>query len=588
MKASQFQIATLRENPQDAVIISHKLMMRAGLIRKLGSGLYNMLPMGLRSFRKVEAVVREELNRAGALEFILPILTPGEIWERSGRWNTMGKEMFRIQDRHQVWNVLGPTHEESFTDLVSGLVKSYKDLPLNVYQIHTKFRDEIRPRYGVMRSREFVMKDAYSFHMDEQSLDETYQLMRKTYRRIFNRLGLRTLPVQADSGTMGGSGSEEFMVPTEVGEETLLVSSTGSYRSNQEKTPVIYPDKKGTIPTGKPGKEVATPGKKTIEEVADLLKVAPTETLKVIVLKVEESGELVAVVLRGDRNLNEIKLSNAMGGATLIPAGETDLEKAGLVVGFISPDALGKMDHLFFDDSVLTRDSFIAGADKKDFHKSDYYPAGIKETRDLAQAVAGDPSPDGNGALESVKGIEVGHIFKLGDKYTSAFGMTVLDEKGKGITPTMGCYGIGVNRTVAAIIEQGSSEKGIVWPITAAPFEIVLVSIAKGEEELAKAGALYDSMLQKGMDILWDDRDQRPGVKFGDADLIGFPIRITMGKGFFEKGELEVLVQGEGEKRVLTGQVDELTDQIRAIRTGLFDALEKDMEEYTRLSGGDN
>ncbi len=580
MKASQFLIATLRENPGDAVIISHKLMLRAGLVRKLGSGLYHLLPLGLRSFRKIENIIREEMNRSGALEFQLPILTPAEIWETSGRWNTMGKEMFRISDRHNVWNVLGPTHEESFTELVKGLISSYRDLPVNVYQIHTKFRDEIRPRYGVIRSREFVMKDAYSFHTDDASLDETYQEMRHAYRRIFARLGLKVLPVEADSGTMGGSGSEEFMVPSEIGEETLLLSESESYRGNQEKTPVQYKNALSETELQKAAsefsaeslKEVHTPNCRTIADVAAFFKVKENEVLKTVLYKAD--GKITAVVIRGDRDVNEVKLKNHLDVQELETASDEDFRSVGSVPGFIGPFGLKGEVTVLFDSSTATGTSWITGANKKDFHVSGYaVPADAKRI-DLASAVAGDPAPNGDGVLSEVKGIEVGHIFKLGNKYTKAFNVNVLDEKGRSVTPVMGCYGIGVNRTLAAVIEQNSTEDGIVWPLSAAPFEMVLVSIAKKAEDIAKIEGLYQSLLKSGADILWDDRDERPGVKFSDADLIGFPVRITAGKTFIESGSVEIQVQGSAEKQLLSGSTEEITEKILTIRNALQKSLD--------------
>jgi prolyl-tRNA synthetase len=521
-------------------------MLRAGVIAKLGSGLYHMLPMGLRSFRKVENVIREEMNNAGALEFVLPVLIPAEIWETSGRWGVMGKEMFRLKDRHETWNVLGPTHEESFTDLMKGILKSYRDLPVSVYQIHTKFRDEIRPRFGVMRSREFVMKDAYSFHKDQDSLEETYQKMRVAYRNVFSRLGIDTIPVEADTGTMGGSRSEEFMVPSEIGEETLLISHGGKYYSNQEKTPLVPPKKDKEPPARvKAKKKLSTPGLTSIEEVARHVGAEPLHLAKAMVYAV--GNEFVIVFIRGDRQINEVKLKNALGGAEYRPASDAELNSMGLVPGFIGPGKIPQGVRVIRDATIRPGRAYIAGANEVDLHESGAeFPASFEE-RDVALAVEGDPSPAGDGVLRALKGIEVGHIFQLGDKYTKAFNVSVLDETGRPLTPIMGCYGIGVQRTLAAIVEQHHDEKGVVWPVAACPFEVVLVGITRGEEEVKKVEHVYDLLKKGKFDVLYDDRDIRPGVKFADAELVGYPVRVTAGKTFFESGKLEVQVRKTGE-----------------------------------------
>lgn len=587
MRASRFLIPTLRDDPAEAVVASHRLMLRAGLVKKLGAGLYHLMPLGLRVFRKVEAVIREEMDASGALEFQLPILTPAELWEKSGRWNTMGKEMFRVKDRHEVWNVLAPTHEESFTDIVRDLVKSYRDLPINVYQIHTKFRDEIRPRFGVIRGREFVMKDAYSFHRDSASLDETYQLMRTTYRKIFARLGLETIPVEADTGAMGGTGSEEFMVASEIGEETLLISQGGKYKSNQEKTPVVYlngaqsgkPEEKSAAKksAGKAGakgkgglEKVKTPGMTTIEQVAEFLKVKPTEILKTVVYMADEKP--VAVAIRGDRQVNEVKLKNRAGAVELRAATGAEIAALGTVPGFIGPQGLPETLPLYRDLSLSTGSTWVVGANESDHHALGFSFPDTGEMYDLALAVEGDPSPEGDGPLGAVKGIELGHIFKLGDKYTKAFDVKVLDENGKPVTPTMGCYGIGVTRTMAAVIEQWHDEKGITWPVSTAPFEVVLVSIGKAAE-LEKIEPLYGELKALGIDVLWDDRDMRPGVKFADAELVGYPIRLTAGKNYFEKGIVEMQVRRTGTASELSGSPADIAKKVAAVRAELFAAL---------------
>lgn len=579
-----FFFATRREDPQDAQVDSHRLMVRAGLIEKLGSGLYHILPMGLRSLRKIERIIREEMDRTGAYEFELPILVPATLWEKSGRWHVMGKEMFRLKDRHENWNVLGPTHEETFTELMSGLLKSYRDLPVNVYQIHTKFRDEIRPRFGVIRSREFIMKDAYSFHNDQESLNSTYDDMRLAYRRIFARAGLETIPVEADTGAMGGSGSEEFMVASKIGEETLLLSESGSYRSNQEKTPVIYEELKNGIPEPAPAdvkkrlKRIHTPGARTIEELAGFLKTGTDALLKTILYRADHADgntETVMILIRGDRQLNEIKLKNHLGAIEVGPAPNRDFDEIGSVAGFAGPLNLKKNIRVLFDRSCATRSTWVTGANEVDYHLEGFHPVLVDEKWseklvDLSLAVAGDPSPDGDGKLREVKGIEVGHIFKLGDKYTKSMNLTVLNEKQKPVHPLMGCYGIGLNRTMATVIEQNFDDRGIIWPISIAPFEFVLIDICRTDEEKSRVQQLY-RILNREFDILWDDRDLRPGVKFNDAELIGFPVRITAGKTFFETGKLEVVIRHSGEKQEV--DASEIVPQLHKIRKELYRRL---------------
>ncbi len=582
MRASQTILGTLRDDPGDAIVASHRLMLRAGLARKLGAGLYHFLPLGLRVMRKIEAVIREEMDAAGALEFELPILTPAELWQKSGRWDLMGKEMFRLKDRHDSDNVLGPTHEESFTSLMSELLQSYRDLPKNVYQIHTKFRDEIRPRFGVIRSREFVMKDAYSFDLDEAGLDRTYQTMRRTYRRIFARLGLSVVPVEADMGTMGGSASEEFMTPSEIGEETLLLSSDRKYRSNQEKTPCVYPDAKAIDATRAATSDLSTlerlhtPGAKTIDDVCKVLNISPRDILKTVVYLAD--GKLVAVAIRGDRDVNEVKLRNQLGALELAPADPAAIVAAGSIPGYIAPIGLKGEAITLWDLSLTTGTEWVIGANEKNYHLRGFVAPADRQSVDVALARSGDPVPGGAGVLTEMKGIEVGHIFKLGYKYSEAFKLSVLDANGRPVTPIMGCYGIGVNRTLATIIEQWHDEKGVRWPISVAPYEVCLVSIAKDDTEIAAARALYEALLRADVEVLWDDRDLRPGVKFTDAELIGYPIRLTMGKGYFQKGELEVQLRANGETLSFQGPVESLVEQTVALRARLAKELERQLE----------
>ncbi len=587
MRATRTVLATLRDEPGDAVVASHRLMLRAGLVRKLGAGLYHFLPLGLRTLRKIEQVIREEMDAAGALEFVLPILTPAEIWQQSGRWDAMGKEMFRIKDRHEVWNLLGPTHEESFTVLMKDLIQSYRDLPRNVYQIHTKFRDEIRPRFGVIRSREFIMKDAYSFDLDEAGLDRSYQSMRIAYRRIFARLGLDTTPVEADTGAMGGAASEEFMTPSEIGEEVLLLSEDGSYRSNREKTPVLYEDALPADPALTATKDAAslkrvhTPGARSIADVAAAMGCQEREILKIVLYR--SGNRLLAVAIRGDREVNEVKLRNELGGAEATPADAAEALAAGVAPGFIGPAGLPADIEILWDLSLCTAHEWVVGANEVDYHLRGYVAPPDRRSIDLALGRAGDPAPNGSGPLREMRGIEVGHIFKLGYKYSRAFGLSVLDENGRQVTPIMGCYGIGVNRTMATIIEQWHDEKGICWPISAAPYEAALISITKSPAESAQAESLYLALQKAGLEVLWDERDLRPGVRFNDSELIGFPIRITMGKSYFQNQELEVLLRQSGETMNLKGDIAALVEQLLAIRHRLFDELEKKVQEALRV-----
>ncbi|MBM9576510.1 proline--tRNA ligase [Leptospira sp. 201903070] len=576
MKASKYILPTEKENPADAVVASHRLMIRAGLVRKSSAGLYFYLPLGVRILQKIKQIVREEMNATGALEFDLPILTPSELWEQSGRWNAMGKEMFRIQDRHDLKYALGPTHEESFSYLVKPLLKSYKDLPINVYQIQTKFRDEIRPRFGVIRSREFIMKDAYSFHIDDASLDETYQAMRVAYRKMFDRCGLKTIPVLADSGSMGGSTSEEFMVVSPIGEETLLLCAKCDYSSNSEKTPLVL--EKENIPSALPEKkEVSTPGKKTIEEVSQFLGISAKETIKAVALKSEKKK--ILVYLRGDLELNLHKLHSLLRIVDTEPMSDLEIGELGLVPGFIQPISPNEKVKVLYDRSLQKELPYVVGGGKEDLHIQGFILekeiSNLPEFADVALAREGDLCPNCNSPLKAEKGIEVGHIFKLGEKYTKAFGIQVLDQSGKARTLTMGCYGIGVNRTLATVIEQCNDEKGIFWPISIAPFEVTLVSITKGEEQYAKAEEFYNVLKNEGVEVFWDDRDLGPGFKLKDSELIGFPIRVTIGKKFFENGELSIYNRKKDkEESFVFTDFEDFTTRVESLRQELFAELE--------------
>lgn len=547
MRASRYLIATQKETPADAEIISHQLMLRAGMIRKLAAGLYTWLPMGLRTLRKVERIVREEMDKSGGQEVLMPAVQPSELWQESGRWTQYGGELLRMQDRHGRDFCFGPTHEEVITDLIRNELKSYKELPANFYQIQTKFRDERRPRFGVMRAREFVMKDAYSFHLNAESLDETYQDMHRAYCAIFDRLGLDYRPVQADSGAIGGSASHEFHVLASSGEDAIVFSTESNYAANIEKAEAVAPAGERPAPT-EDMKEVSTPGQRTIDAIADFLGVDATRTVKTLLVKGEadEEGQsgLVALILRGDHNLNEIKAENLPGIAEpLTMATDEEIEAAvGCKPGSIGPVNLPVP--VVVDRSAAHLADFICGANKDDFHLTGVNwerDLPLDRIEDLRDVVEGDPSPDGQGHLEIRRGIEVGHIFKLGNKYSSAMNATVLDENGKSAILEMGCYGIGVSRIVAASIEQNHDDKGIIWPDAIAPFQVAIVTLnGHKSPTVAEAGEkLYEQLRQAGYDVLLDDRNERPGVKFADMELIGIPHRFVVSDRGLSAGTLE-------------------------------------------------
>ncbi len=546
MRLSRYIAPTLKEDPSDAVVKSHKLMIRSGLVRKESAGMYIYLPLGLRALRKIMDIVRAEMEAAGALEFLMPELTNAELWKESGRWEAMGPEMMRIADRNGMEYALAPTHEEAFTSAVRSLVASYRDLPVTVYQMNTKFRDEIRPRFGVIRSKEFIMKDAYSFDMDEKGLEASYQTMRAAYRKIFDRCGLETIPVEADSGSMGGSNSEEFMVASEVGEEYLLICDSCGYRANQEKA--AYGRGQASTQELLPLETADTPSVKTIEQLVEFFGKPSAVFLKSIVYIAD--GSPVLAVVPGDREINEYKLKNVLGAQSLELADDKTVEEfTGAPVGFAGPVRTGKV-RTIYDISIQNITNGITGANEKDRHFVNVNSGRdfeLKNTEDISSAVEGDACPSCGKPMKVKKGIEVGHIFKLGYKYTKAMNVSVLDESGKPAVPIMGCYGIGVNRTMAAVIEQHCDERGIVWPASIAPFQVHLVSLAKTDEERAKSDSVYDALCSGGIEVLYDDRNASPGFKFADADLIGLPLRITAGKGFFQNGTLEIKVRRTGE-----------------------------------------
>jgi len=548
MRASRFLFATLRETPNDAEVISHQLMLRAGMIRKLASGLYTWLPMGVRVLNKVEAIVREEMNRAGALETFMPVTQPASLWEESGRYVQYGPELLRFNDRHTNPFVLGPTHEEVITDLARNELKSYKQLPINFYQIQTKFRDEVRPRFGVMRSREFIMKDAYSFHVDQASLQETYDVMYETYCRIFSRLGLDFRPVQADTGSIGGSGSHEFHVLASSGEDDIAFSTESDYAANIEMAEAILVGERAA-PT-QALEIVDTPNQKTIADVSTFLNTDPAHSVKALLVQgiADEKGHspVIALFLRGDHELNEIKAEkHPLIAAPLTFATEEQIAALGLTAGFIGPQGLVEKGlTVIVDRAASVLSDFVAGANEADKHATGVNwerDASFTEVYDLRNVVEGDPSPDGKGTLQIKRGIEVGHIFQLGKKYSEALGCKVLGEDGKPLTVTMGCYGIGVTRVIASAIEQNYDEKGIIWPAAIAPFEVAIVPMNahKSPRTLEAAEALYIELQAQGFDVLLDDRNERPGVKFSDLELTGIPHRIMIGEKGLDAGTFE-------------------------------------------------
>ena len=548
MRASRFLFATLRETPNDAEVISHQLMLRAGMIRKLASGLYTWLPMGVRVLNKVEAIVREEMDKVGSLQVYMPVTQPASLWEESGRYVQYGPELLRFNDRHGNPFVLGPTHEEVITDLARNELKSYKQLPANFYQVQTKFRDEIRPRFGVMRSREFIMKDAYSFHANQESLQQTYDDMYAAYCKIFTRLGLDFRPVQADTGSIGGSGSHEFHVLASSGEDDIAFSTESDYAANIEMAEAVLVGERAA-PTQEL-KLVDTPNQKTIADVSAFLGTDPAHSVKALLVqgiaKEDGSVPVVALFLRGDHELNEIKAEkHAQIAAPLTFATEEQIAALGLTAGFVGPQGLvEKGVTVIVDRAASVLSDFVAGANTADKHATGINwerDAQFTEVYDLRNVVEGDPSPDGKGTLQIKRGIEVGHIFQLGQKYSEALGCKVLGEDGKPFTVTMGCYGIGVTRVVASAIEQNFDEKGIIWPTAIAPFEVAIVPMNahKSPRTVEAAQALYAELTAAGYDVILDDRNERPGVKFSDLELTGIPHRIVIGEKGLDAGTFE-------------------------------------------------
>ncbi len=568
MRASNLLISTLKETPADAEIVSHQLMLRAGLIRRLASGLYTWLPMGLRILRKTEAIIREEMNNSGAQEVLMPSVQPAELWQESQRWEKYGPELLRLVDRHQRDFCYGPTHEEVITDLVRQEIRSYKQLPVNFYQIQTKFRDEIRPRFGLMRAREFLMKDAYSFHLDQASLQQTYDDMYAAYSRIFSRIGLDFRAVQADTGSIGGNASHEFHVLASSGEDAIAFSDSSDYAANVELAEAVAPQ--GDRPAASEAMaSVDTPQKHTIEEVSEFLNKPASQCLKTLLVEGAEEGSVVALVLRGDHDLNEIKAEKhpLVASPLTFATPEQVLESCGANIGSIGP--VGLTIPVLVDHAAAFVADFVCGANEDEKHLTGVnWGRDLPEpqTADLRNVVAGDPSPDGQGTLEIARGIEVGHIFQLGDNYSKKMNAVVLTESGKSQIMTMGCYGIGVSRVVAAAIEQNHDERGIVWPEAIAPFQVALVPVNahKSARVREKAEAIYQQLTEAGIDVLFDDRGLRPGVAFADMELMGIPHRLILGERGLDNDQIEYKNRRTGE-----GEDVPLADVINAIKQKL-------------------
>jgi len=572
MRTSRFPLQTLKEVPNDAEIASHQLMLRAGLIRKLAAGLYTWLPLGLRVLRKVEAIVREEMNRAGALEVLMPAVQPAELWEESGRWQKYGAELLRLQDRHGRDFCFGPTHEEIITDLARNELRSYRQLPINFYQIQTKFRDERRPRFGVMRAREFLMKDAYSFHLDQDSLQQTYEDMHAAYCRIFERCGLNYRPVAADTGSIGGNASHEFHVLADAGEDAIAFSTDSDYAANVELAEAVSPADAPAAPTREMEK-VDTPKAKTIAELVEQFEQPIEKTVKTLVVHAAEDADadLIALLVRGDHELNEIKAEKlALVAEPLSMATEEEIRAA---VG-TGPGSLGPIDldmPIYVDRAAAVASDFSAGANEDGKHHF-----GINWGRDcelptvvdIRNVQEGDPSPDGKGTLTIARGIEVGHIFQLGQTYSEKLGANVLDENGKSLTTTMGCYGIGVSRVVGAAIEQHHDDKGISWPTAIAPFQVALIPMQMKKSERVREAAekMYADLQAAGIEVLFDDRDARPGVMFADCELIGIPHRVVIGERGLDSGEVEYRARGDDDNQMLPieGFVETLQGKIQS------------------------
>ncbi|MBW1701886.1 MAG: proline--tRNA ligase [Deltaproteobacteria bacterium] len=574
MRYSSYFMPTYKEIPSDAEVISHQLMLRAGMIRKLTSGIYTYLPAGLRSIKKVENIIREEMNRSGAIEILMPAVQPAELWRESGRWDHYGHELLRFRDRHNHDACFGPTHEEVITDLVRREIHSYKQMPVNLYQIQTKFRDEIRPRFGLMRGREFIMKDAYSFDVDEEGADRSYEIMNETYTRIFQRCGLRFRAVEADTGAIGGSYSHEFMVLADTGEDQIMNCMECDYAANLERAEVKLPDSQPESDRNdmNPMEEVDTPDIKTVEDVTSFLSITPDELIKTLIFVVDE--DVVAVMVRGDHEINEAKLKNFLG-AQDVELADTDLvsETTGAPMGFAGP--VGLKIKLVADNAVKEMKNFVAGGNRKDLHLKNVNLGrdfSVDRFGDLRVITPQDSCPKCSGKIQFGRGIEVGHIFKLGTKYSKSLKALFLDEQGKERPIIMGCYGIGVGRTVAAAIEQNHDKNGIIFPIPISPFEVTILPLQIHETSVAEtAEKIYADLLNHDIDVLLDDRDERAGVKFNDADLIGIPVRVTVGLRGVRNDQVEVKLRAEPESIVVP--INEASAIIRQKTKDLYDSL---------------
>jgi prolyl-tRNA synthetase len=566
MKASRFHFATLKETPVDAEIVSHQLMLRAGMIRRHAAGIYSWLPLGLRVLRRVEHIIREEMNRSGALELLMPSFQPAELWQESGRWNQFGPELLRLKDRHQRDACIGPTHEEIVTDIFRREVSSYRQLPINFYQIQTKFRDEIRPRFGVMRSREFIMKDAYSFDLDPEGMQRSYDLMDEAYTRIFDRFGLEYRAVSADSGAIGGSKSQEFHVLADSGEDAIAFSDQGDFAANIETVEALAPAGERPAPTAEM-ETVDTPGMYSIDDLAAGLGISPAQCLKTLIAESADGG-LVALVLRGDHELNALKAQDLEGVASPLRLARREQiqQQLGNDIGSIGPVGLGIQT--FVDRSAAQLADFVCGANQNDRHfVNANWGRDCAEPRvvDIRNVVDGDPSPDGKGQLRILRGIEVGHIFQLGQKYSQSMQATVLDEQGKSTVPYMGCYGIGVTRVVAAAIEQNHDAQGIIWPATLAPFQLAIcpINYHKSAEVRQAADEFYQDCLDSGIEVLLDDRALRPGVIFSDMELIGIPHRVVFSDRGLKARQFEYKGRRDAESRDLP--LDELSSFVKSL-----------------------
>lgn len=560
MKMSNMLVSTLREVPAEAEIDSHKLMLRAGMIRKMAAGIYNYMPIGLKVLKNIEEIVREEMNTAGAQEFLASAVLPAELWQESGRWDVYGDEMFRLKDRNNRDFCLGPTHEEVFTDIARNEIKSYKQLPVNLYQIQTKYRDERRPRFGIMRSREFIMKDAYSFDKDQAGLDVSYDKMHDAYVKIFNRCGIDAKCVEADSGAIGGANSAEFMVKSEVGEDDVVFCSACDYAANIEKAEAT--PEKAEVEELLEMEKVATPDSRGIYEVSEFLKVSPKKTVKLLMFNVD--GKIVGVVVRGDREVNEVKVANAAqaSGDIIMASNEEYTKATNCEPGFGGPVGI-KVDLLLVDEEVANMYNMILGANETGYHlKNVNYGRDFEGVvGDFRKIESGEKCPKCGSEVTIARGTEVGHIFKLGTKYSAAMNATFIDENGKNVPFVMGCYGIGVTRTMASIIEQHHDENGIIWPLSVAPYHVSVIPVnIKDEAQMKIANKLYDELRKIGVDAILDDRNERPGVKFKDSELIGIPMRVTVGKKITD-GEVEFKLR-DGEMEII--KIEDVLEKVKS------------------------